>query len=193
MIIGIDIDNVIVNTAECVIEYLNERLPNLNIDISQCHKYMIENNIPDGYGLIVQESFENRKMWKKIKMIDSALEYISKLFSAGHEIYFVTSSHPENLRKKIKHMQRNMKFLNPDYIFKHTINIHNKQLLRLDILIDDCLDNLIGCRTYKSICLSYPWNSGENSFETLMSESIILCRDWKEIYDAIVRLNTNDT
>ena len=40
----------------------------------------------------------------------------------------------------------------------HSISIKHKQLLNVDVLIDDYLDNLIGDRKYCSICMDYPWN-----------------------------------
>lgn len=39
MKIGIDLDNIVVNTTESVIEYLNERIPNLNLNIKDCKQY----------------------------------------------------------------------------------------------------------------------------------------------------------
>lgn len=100
MRIGIDLDNVVVNTTESVIEYLNERVPNLNLTLEDCKQYWLEKNLPHGYELLVQEAFESKHMWKKVKVIKEAKKYINKLRSEGHEIYFVTSSLPENLRKK---------------------------------------------------------------------------------------------
>lgn len=176
MKIGIDLDNIVVNTTESVIEYLNERIPNLNLNIKDCKQYWLEKNLPHGYELIVQEAFESKYMWKKVKVIKGAKKYINKLREEGHEIYFVTSSLPENLRKKIKHLERELDFFEPGYIWRHTINIHKKQLLDLDVLIDDCIDNLNGGRKYTSICLDYPWN------RNVTDHSIIHCDSWKEIY-----------
>lgn len=179
MKIGIDLDNIVVNTTESVIEYLNERIPNLNLDIKDCKQYWLEKNLPHGYELIVQEAFESKHMWKKVKVIKGAKKYINKLREEGHEIYFVTSSLPENLRKKIKHLSRELDFFEPGYVDNHTINIRKKQLLDLDILIDDCIDNLNGGRRYTSICLNYPWNVNSPD------HSIIHCDTWKEIYNEV--------
>lgn len=179
MRIGIDLDNVVVNTTESVIEYLNERIPNLNAKMEDMKQYWLEKNLPSAYSLLVQESFENKKMWKKVKLIKGAKKYIKKLFEDGHEIYFVTSSLPENLRKKIKHLTRELDFLSEDYVWKHTVNIQYKQLLNLDVLIDDCMDNLTGTRTYKSICFAYPWN------ECIADPRIFRCNDWRSIYATV--------
>ena len=184
MRIGIDLDNVVVNTTEAVIEYLNERVPNLHLKMDDIKEYWMEKNLPPGYSLLVQEAFESKHMWKKVKMIKGAKKFIRQLREDGHEIYFVTSSLPENLRKKIKHLTRELAFYDEDYVWKHTINIHKKQLINLDVLIDDCLDNLTGDKTYKSICFDYPWNR-----QVGFSEDMERCKDWAEIYETIRRIS----
>ena len=45
MKIGIDIDNVLVNTTECVLEYLNERT-GLNLKLKDIKTYSIEDYVP---------------------------------------------------------------------------------------------------------------------------------------------------
>ena len=176
MILGIDVDNVIVSTTEALIEYLNERIPNFNLKLEDIKEYKLEKNLPPEYSLIVQEAFESKHLWKKVGMMPNAAFYIKKLYDDGHDIYFVTSSLPENLRKKIKHLQRNLDFLPPRYIFEHTINIHKKQLLNLDILFDDCLDNLIGETSYYPVCMGYPWNRDSEIFHV---------NNWAEFYNFV--------
>ena len=183
MNIGIDLDNIVVNTTESLIIYLNERIPTLNLKMEDLKEYYVENNIPKEYALVVKEAFENKNLWKKVKVIPEARIYIEKLHNDGHNLYFVTSSLPENLYKKINHLSRGLTFLPKNYIHQHTINIHKKQLLNLDVHIDDCLDNLTGKRTYESICLNYPWNDKE------LSEHIWRANSWKEIYDIVNKLN----
>ena len=183
MRIGIDLDNVCVTTTVAVLEYLAERGAPRR-DLKDIRSYWIEKNYPPEYSLLIKEAFESKEMWKKVRMIKGAKKYIKKLYEDGHELYFVTSSLPENLRKKIKHLSRNLDFLPQDYVWKHTINIHRKQLLNLDVLIDDCFDNLWGERQYTSICYVYPWNC--DRIKDI--PEIIGCYDWCEIYEEINKL-----
>lgn len=53
MRIGIDLDNVVVNTTAAVIEYLNERVPSLNLKMEDIKEYWMEKNLPEGYSLLV--------------------------------------------------------------------------------------------------------------------------------------------
>lgn len=179
MIIGIDLDNVCVSTTQAVCEYINERLP-INLTLDDITTYSIEAALPEQYRWIVNAAFNDAAMWKKVKMIQNCAKYIEKLYDDGHEIYFATSSLPQNLRKKMNHLSRNMEFLPEDYIINHTINIRNKQLLRFDVMIDDCLDNLTGDRTYFSITLDYPWNRTDEDIPRFAR-----AHNWKEIYEEV--------
>lgn len=183
MIIGIDLDSVCVSTTQAVCEYINERLP-VNLSLEDITSYSIEAALPEQYQWIVNTAFNDAAMWKKVKMIQNCAKYIEKLYDDGHEIYFATSSLPQNLRKKMNHLSRNMEFLPEDYIINHTINIRNKQLLRFDAMIDDCLNNLIGDRTYFSIALDYPWNRTDEDIPRFAR-----AHNWKEIYDIIKEID----
>ena len=187
MVIGIDLDNIVVNTTETVLNYLAERgAPKRTLE--DIKDYWLEKSFPPEYALLVKEAFESKYMWKQIQLIDGAYEYIKKLYEDGHEIWFVTSSLPENLDKKIKHLTRNLDFFPDDYIWRHTINIHKKQLLKLDVLVDDCYDNLVGSRDYWSICYKYPWNYEDCDKDNRMNmdfEGVIYANNWEEIYRLI--------
>lgn len=187
--IGIDIDCVCVNTTECLVNYINERLP-VNLKLSDITTYSIEAALPEQYRWIVDAGFRDSKMWKKIEMIPYCAETIEQLYKDGFEIYFVTSSLPENLRKKINHLTRNMPFFPKDFVWRHTINIQDKSLLDLDILVDDCLGHLLNeHRHYKSIALDYPWNQLDESNEP---NDFYRCKNWREIYYLIKDIERND-
>lgn len=187
MVVGIDLDNIVVNTTETVLNYLAERgAPKRTLE--DIKDYWLEKSFPPEYALLVKEAFESKYMWKQIQLIDGAYEYIKKIYEDGHEIWFVTSSLPENLDKKIKHLTRNLDFFPEGYIWRHTINIHKKQLLKLDVLIDDCYDNLVGPKDYWSICYRYPWNDKDyrkDNWINIDFERVIYTNNWEEIYRLI--------
>lgn len=183
MKIGVDIDNVICTTSEAVIEYLNERLP-ITLSLDDINEYWMEKSIPEQYRWAVGLAFHDSAMWKKVKMIEGAAKGIKTLYKNGNEIFFVTSTTPDNLKKKIKFLKRNLPFLLGNYINDHIITIKQKTLLNLDIMIDDYLDNLIGERSYYSICLAYPWNIKIISEEP----NFIRVKNWEDIIITIENL-----
>lgn len=185
MKIGIDIDNVCVNTTEAMLDYINARLP-VNLKPSDITTYSIESALPQQYKWIVESGFRDKEMWKGVKMVDGCAEAIERLYADGHDIYFVTSSLPENLRKKINHLARNIK-LPEGFVEKHTINIQDKSLLGIDVLIDDCLWQALpelrdkkSDRHYLSIIFDYPWNQTKE--DTAYSAR---ASNWQEAYDVI--------
>lgn len=181
MIVALDIDNVIVDTTANVVDYINERLPNINLKIEDITSYWIEGALPSEYRWIVEAAFEDRAMWKRVKLIDGAAEAIEKLYNEGCEIYFATATTANNFRKKVRFLERSFPFFPKDYVRRHAISIKNKQLLDVDYLVDDCTDNLTGRRRYKSICFDYPWNQDfvDNG------DTRRRAYNWSEIYSII--------
>lgn len=186
MKIGIDIDNTIVNTAETIVKYINERLP-VHLELSDIKQYYIENALPEQFQWIVEAAFRDSMMWKQVQLVDGAYEHIKKLYDDKHELFFVTSASPENFRKKVSHLERVFDFLSEKYVWKHAINIQQKQMLKLDVMIDDYLDNLLGVREYVSICLEYPWNTVNTD---KVDKDFYRVADWERAYYLIDLLKT---
>ena len=179
MIVLLDLDGVVVNSPQQVVNYINDRL-HLGLTMNDFTTYSMEDALPEHYRWIVSEAFLNPMMWKKVRLIDGAYEVIKKLYLEGYDIYFATSSLPANLDKKIKHLTRNLDFFPQNYVWQHTINIHHKQLLDADILVDDALHNLTGERNYFSICMDMPYNQTD-----AIIPNFTRAKDWNEVYDKV--------
>lgn len=187
MIIGIDIDDIICNTVETMVNYINT-WTDLNLKFEDIQSYWIEDALPDNYKWMVEVAFHDTNFWKKVKMIDGAAQGIKELYNSGHEIYFATATTPVNFKKKVGFLKRNLSFFPEGYVDTHMINIKNKQLLRFDVLIDDYLKNLTGDRTYTSICMKYPWNSNFNVYKYPDICEVIFVKNWKEICEMITKM-----
>lgn len=179
MLCGFDLDGVIVTSPQEVVNYVNERL-GFNLTMNDFKTYSMEDALPDQYKWIISAAFRDPSMWKKVTLIDGAYDTIKALYEEGHDIYFVTSSLPVNLHKKIKHLTRSLDFFPEDYVWKHTVNTQNKQLLKLDVLCDDGLFNLVGQRDYVSICMDMPYNQTDE-----LIPNFTRAKDWSEVYDKI--------
>lgn len=180
MVLGFDLDGVVVDSPQQVVNYVNERL-GLNLCMNDFKTYSMEDALPDQYRWIISAAFKDCEMWRKVKLIDGAYKTIKKLYEEGHEIWFVTSSLPSNLRKKINHLARNLDFLPKDYVWLHTINTQNKQIIKVDILVDDGLFNLTGNRDYFSICFDMPYNKADD----IEIDNFYRAHNWDEVYSFI--------
>jgi len=82
----------------------------------------------------------------------TAVETLTKL-SEQHDIYFVTAGHPNTMQARDQWLAGKFPF----YKSRMLIGCRSKQLLKLDVLIDDYEANLLGGE-YQGILVNRPWN-----------------------------------
>ena len=195
MIIGIDVDNTIVNTTSCVLaQHYADTGEKLTLD--DIKGYYIENYVGDDYKYDFHLIFYKKEMWKRVKVIPHCVEVIKRLHDRGEEIYFVTSTEPQNITKKARFFLCTFPFLD---IRKRLITTHCKQMIRCDILVDDCIDNVLNA-DYTSILMDYPWNSTA-IFDEAEYDNIYRVFDWLQVEPMIeyiqkvkyIKGNENDT
>lgn len=176
MKIAIDIDNVVYTTTQAVVDQFNEYTGE-NLSINDILSYRIENYVAPKHEKLVGALFCDKNTWKRVKVLPDCVEVVRRLFETGHEIYFATATIPENIYKKAKFLKRTFPFLDID---KCLISIRNKQLLNVDVLIDDYENNLIG-GNYHGILLTYPWNDTWKCPSTFVTR----CDNWLEVEQVI--------
>ena len=175
MKIALDVDNTIVNTTSCVlIQHCIDTGEKLTLD--DIKTYYIENYVSDDYKDDFHLIFYKKEMWKRVKVIPHCVEVIKRLHDRGDSIYFVTSTEPQNITKKARFLQRTFPFLD---IRKRLITTYNKQMIKCDILVDDCIDNVLNA-DYVSILLDYPWNSTA-IFDEAEYDNIYRVFDWLQV------------
>ena len=181
--IGIDIDGTINNMCECVLKVYNEDSGD-NLKVEDITNYYIENFVKEEYKKDFHKYFVDKRVWKQVEIDREAKEYIAKLNSDGHIIYFVTSTEPENISKKASWLQKEFPDIN---IRKRLIRCYNKQLLSgLDMLVDDYEKNLIGGNYLKAL-LDKPWNRNVEAYRCNMARVY----NWKQLYDVITNAKIN--
>lgn len=178
LLIAVDIDNCLNNLTEAILEVYNADSGD-NLSLSDITAYHIENFVKPEYKKFFYQYFLDRNVWKKIKVQLHCREIIARLHNEGHRIIFVTTTEPENLPKKKNWLMRNFPFLD---IRKSLFSCPVKQLVKCDILIDDCIANVTGKRDYYSILLTYPWNKDRGLDSVPM---LTEAKDWNEIYTRV--------
>ena len=175
MVIGVDIDNCLISTTEAVLsQHYVDTGERLTLD--DITSYYIENHVSEEYRDDFHLIFLKKEMWKRAKVIPNCVEVIKRLHNQGHQIYFVTSTEAKNVAKKSSFLQRTFPFLD---IRKRLITTHNKQMIRCDLLIDDCIDNVLNA-DYVSILLDYSWNSTA-IFDDASDDKIYRVFDWTQV------------
>lgn len=155
MILVFDIDGILNNLAEKTIEVYNSR-SNKNIQISDITSYNFYDCLSkeDADGIV--SLFKEKSLWNSLKPLEGSQNGLKQLIKKGHQIYLATATDPINFEWKISWLKQYFPFVPADNV----IRIMNKSLLKADVIIDDCLDNLISSFAER-VVLDHPWNQNE--------------------------------
>lgn len=151
MTILVDIDSTITNFSEVLLRYLN-RLYNTKYHYNDIVSY-------DWFNKTFAQPWlptEHDYFWDDVKVNSEAVSTIESWVKQGHQVYLVTASHFNSLLSyKIK---RTLESFNPNLINERNVIIaQDKSIIRGDVMIDDCIDNLCSFDGLP-ICYAQPWN-----------------------------------
>jgi len=176
--IAIDIDEVCNNLMESVLTIYNKR-HGTNYILDDCQNFDLHKNFEPDAANEMYELFGAEDVQAILRPIDDAQWGIETLMNMGYQVYFATATTPQNFGWKANWLLKNFPFINSHQI----IDIYNKGILNVDVLIDDHIDNLIS-GFYDRVCLDRPWNRNirDDLFE------IYRCLSWREIIKIIEKL-----
>lgn len=154
MTILIDIDGVVFNTQKILLRWLNIKY-NTNYTIDEVTSY-------DWFDKTFDEPWTPMNyagFWHEVKANKQAIDYILKWKHEGHIIKFVTASYYHHALSFKIHKLLNC--FNGEFDDKDVIICHDKDMVRGDLLIDDCFDNAKAFSMIPnqfSILYFQPWN-----------------------------------
>ena len=153
--ICVDIDNVLNNLTERVLDVYNSTGgKNIHLDNITAYNFYDCLSKQDADGII--DLFEKSDVWHSLTPIEDSQWAIDTLIKTGHRVIFATATAPCNFSWKIEWMKKHFPFVDSNDV----IRIIDKSLIKCDILIDDCLDQLTKSACER-ICFNYPWNQSE--------------------------------
>lgn len=174
-IIGIDLDDVIWNTLEAWLKRYNE-ITDDDIEVSDVKSWDIAQYIKKGNREMLFYVLEQNDFWETVQPKNDSQRVLKQLIDDGYDVYIVTASGYKNLHKKMERLFELYPFLN----FSNVIITRTKQMIDLDVLIDDNPENL--CEgSYKKVLFDRPhnqWCAEKNIGATRVSS-------WDQIYDYI--------
>lgn len=137
-VIYIDVDDTIEDLLASWVNYLNKKY-NLTIDVNDCKEWDMGVLFPMLTRKQIVDALWDVELWKDIKPIPDAVEYIKKLIDDGFDVYLATATHVTYYNDKYEHViHKYFPFIDEE----HIITIHNKQLLKGLVLVDDYIENL---------------------------------------------------
>jgi 5'(3')-deoxyribonucleotidase len=156
--IGLDYDCILANTTEEVVNLYNFYTGE-NLQLEDITEWDFSKVVPDKYVKLIFDLFYNDRLWNSIKPLPESQYY---------------TTYPENVKIKTDWLLKQYPYINE----KNIIITHNKQIIGVDLMIDDYEKNLINGH-FSKILLDYPWNRNINDKEF----GIMRAYNWKEIYD----------
>lgn len=162
MILSTDIDEILNNLVEVVLEQYNKDSGD-SLTVDQITTYNIADFTMAGYD--ISKYFSSDYTYEHMKW---DVQWIADIIDNNEfDVYFTTSTTPENCERKFGALAKAIALASSqstdviyDYVRSHFIRMENKQLIRADIIIDDCLDNLqLWNDKVYNIILSKPWNA----------------------------------
>lgn len=172
MIVAIDLDNTLNNFADFWRRRINQKY-GYYVEQSELKNYDMAANFPTLDREQVEEFLNRYDIWRDLTPTNGAQEIV-KALNMTDEVYIVTARHglPQYYPTFVW-LRRYFPYI-PE---KHIIFAQNKELIRCDVLIDDCPANLIrdDCVTLQ---YTQPWNS-----DRVWGTAIV--NDWVDVYQKI--------
>ena len=158
MIIGVDFDNILFPTTKVVIDIYNIR-HKTNIKINDLTTYKFHSCLDKSIADEFISYFNEKLLYENLWPIKGSRAILKAFTEIGHEVYIVTATDSKNLVWKEELIEKFFPYIPK----KNVIKLHRKELLNIDVLIDDCLENLVNSSAEK-ICFNYPWNQKSDGF-----------------------------
>jgi 5'(3')-deoxyribonucleotidase len=153
MRIYLDMDGVLVDLLAGWLPYLNE-ITGKNLEQEDVNMWGLE----DVYGIPfskIRKPLHRPGFWEDLPPYTGAAFFVETLEEMGHDVYIATTPFPSDNCAWGKKMwvEKHLPFLAPTRI----VLIHDKHLLRGDMLVDDKPENLVAFQGHR-VLFNQPWN-----------------------------------
>lgn len=156
MTILVDIDSTITNFSEALLNRLNF-IASLSNGIIHDYDEIIDYDWFDKNYDNPWRSLDTTGFWDTVKVSPEAVSFLQSWVRKGYTVRLVTASHfTDTLGYKIR---KTLEAFNPKLINEQNVIVaQDKSLIKGDVLIDDCVDNL---KIFDGsvICYAQPWNT----------------------------------
>lgn len=137
-VIYVDLDDTIEDLLLSWCTYLNLKY-GLEVDPNDATEWDMTKLYPTLNKNQIYDALKDKELWETVLPIPGAQKYLKKLIEEGFEIYLATATHVDYFKDKYTLViRRYFPFIDEH----HIITIHNKQLLKGLVLVDDYVENL---------------------------------------------------
>lgn len=177
MRIGIDFDGVMNDMLKPWCEELS-KMSKIKATSDDIKEWNLANTFTDLCQWDISNVIRTTDFWMKVEAQPGAVEFIKKLIDDGHDVVVITAAWPpESLSVKFNIcMQKYFPFIN----WRSVISTGRKDLINVDVLIDDYPENLKESHSAVKILFRKKYN--DYAADRL---DLIPADDWAEVYDII--------
>lgn len=188
--LAIDADDVLVNFGGSLVSQYNQEYGKSVTVEELLTTWNLNENVEEGEDLY--EIMNRPGMFRNLKAFDDVVDGLNALIEAGHEVIISTAGNRNAYNDKYE----NFKELFPMIPEEQILMIKRKDLLYLDVMIDDGPHNIIASNCKVNIIMDRPWNrflSGIRVYSFAEACQVVedyangldLTKYWKEAVDVV--------
>ena len=148
--VGLDVDDVLLECVNHAIRRCNDMYefepPLRQSEVTQWGKSGKRTDV-------ILDEFEKEEFYETQPLIEGAQEFVEKLLEVA-DVYFVTAIKPECMGIRAKQL---LKYF-PNVPADHIIMTTSKEMVHLDVLLDDGGHNIINTKATYPVLFRRPWN-----------------------------------
>lgn len=172
-IIGVDLDDVLWDLLGAWLQRYNTIVDG-HVVPADIKSWSIEQYILPNTKEMLFYILEQKDFWKTVQPMSGAAEVLYRLMRDGYNVYIVTASSYKTLPAKLNHFFELFSFVRQDQV----VVAKEKQLLDLDVMIDDNPENLCHA-SYNKLLFDRPSN------QWVKKDDIRRVYTWAEIYQFV--------
>ena len=139
-------------------------------DVYKCMQFEIAN--------LYSALLYNNDVLKSLEPVEQSQWGIRYLVQQGFNVILATATKPSCFNTKVEWIKKNFPFIKTSDI----VCVPSKNILKADVLIDDCPDQLISSLGCTRICFDKPWN--KNMHDEVYD--IHRAKTWEEIVSYVM-------
>jgi 5'(3')-deoxyribonucleotidase len=180
MTILVDVDDTLCNMQQTAISIFNQRY-GTGYTLNDFDDYDVMNCMPLDHATKMIGIYGESGFYSAVKPLKGAQDGLQKLVNDGHQVYLVTNAIPNTYGEKVEFIKRYFPCIDQT----HIVAMKHKHLFRCDVMIEDCLQNLLARPYYHRVCIDQPWNQSNKDYVY----DIKRCYNWDDIVAAINEIN----
>lgn len=149
--IGLDVDDVLFELMSSAIAIAN-RTPGVSIRYEEIDWGF--DNLPEKAHKAMIDAINNEDLYLKQEPFPGAVLMVNELLDMGHDIVFTSAVAPQFMSARSKRLMEVFPRVPP----RNIILGQRKDLMCLDVLLDDAMHNVLGTRAKYPVLFRRPWN-----------------------------------